>query len=66
MQTPFAIFPVLQAALLFATLEFADGDVLGHSCDRHPEPIKHLPEHGILPGDSPYDSRLQPPSSDCC
>ena len=53
MQTPFAMFPVFQPALMLATLELADSDILGHACDGYPEPIKQLPEHGTPPGDQP-------------
>jgi hypothetical protein len=53
LQTAFAMFPVLQPAFMLAALELADSDILRHSCDRQPEPIKQLPEHGIPPGDKP-------------
>jgi hypothetical protein len=45
------MLPVFQPALLLATLELADSDILGHSCNGYPEPVKQLLKHGDLPYD---------------
>jgi hypothetical protein len=55
-QTPFAMFPVLQPAFPLGTLKLADGYILGYLCDRNLQPVKQFPEHGDPPWRQPVVS----------
>jgi len=56
-QTAFAMLPVLQPTFLLVTVELADGDFLGHACNRKPEPFNQFPEHVPPPTQQPANIR---------